>query len=150
MSSAFVQAATLDSVPTGGCTVAHLDGHSVAIFRTTEGVFAVDNRCPHMGFPLSKGSVEDCVLTCHWHHARFDLTSGGTFDPWADDVRAFPTEIRGGEIWIDLNPPAGGQAHARRLEEGLERDIPLVIAKSVLRMMDSSGDPLEAFRTGLE
>lgn len=53
-----------------------------------------DNRCPHMGFPLDRGTVKDCILTCHWHHARFDLASGGTSDPWADDVRAFPVTIR--------------------------------------------------------
>ena len=41
-------------------------------------VFALDNRCPHMGFPLDRGSVEDGILTCHWHHARFDLESGCT------------------------------------------------------------------------
>ena len=33
-----------------------------------------------MGFPLDRGSVEDGTLTCHWHHARFDLESGCTFD----------------------------------------------------------------------
>ena len=42
-------------------------------------VFALDNRCPHLGFPLHRGSVEDGILTCHWHHARFDLASGCTF-----------------------------------------------------------------------
>ena len=36
-------------------------------------VFALDNRCPHMGFPLERGSVSDGILTCHSHHARFDL-----------------------------------------------------------------------------
>jgi hypothetical protein len=39
-----------------------------------------------MGFPLERGSVEDGILTCHWHHARFDLESGCIFDLWADDV----------------------------------------------------------------
>jgi len=39
-----------------------------------------------MGFPLDRGSVEDGILTCHWHHARFDFASGCTFDLWADDV----------------------------------------------------------------
>lgn len=43
-------------------------------------VLAVDNRCPHMGFPLDRGTVRDGILTCHWHHARFDLATGGTFD----------------------------------------------------------------------
>ena len=63
-------------------------------------VFALDNRCPHMGFPLHRGSVCDGILTCHWHHARFDLESGGTFDQFADDVRAFPVEIRDGAVWL--------------------------------------------------
>jgi hypothetical protein len=43
-----------------------------------------------MGFPLERGSVEDGILTCHWHHARFDLESGCTFDLWADDVPICP------------------------------------------------------------
>ena len=72
----------------------NLDGHVIAIFHTPEGIFAVDNRCPHMGFPLDRGTVKDCILTCHWHHARFDLHSGGAFDPWADDVRAFPVKSK--------------------------------------------------------
>jgi nitrite reductase/ring-hydroxylating ferredoxin subunit len=32
-------------------------------------------------FPLHRGSIEDGILTCRWHHARFDLRSGSTFDP---------------------------------------------------------------------
>src|SRR3954464_8845096 len=53
---------------------------------------AVDTRCPHMGFPLPRGPVADGILTCHWHHARFDLCTGGTFDQWGDDLRRFPVE----------------------------------------------------------
>ena len=52
-------------------------------------VFAgtLDEPRPRVGaFPLERGSVEDGILTCHWHHARFDLESGCTFDLWADDV----------------------------------------------------------------
>jgi nitrite reductase/ring-hydroxylating ferredoxin subunit len=54
-----------------------------------------------MGFPLDRGSVEDGILTCHWHHARFELASGCTFDLWADDVPTCPVEIRAGDqIWV--------------------------------------------------
>jgi nitrite reductase/ring-hydroxylating ferredoxin subunit len=72
-----------------GVTVVSGGRHGIAVFPSSvsEAVYAVDNRCPHMGFPLHKGSVADGILTCHWHHARFDLESGGTFDPWADDVQ---------------------------------------------------------------
>ena len=71
--------------------------------------YAVDDRCPHMGFPLHRGTVENGLLTCHWHHARFDLESGGTLDPFADDVRAYPVEINGGDVVVVVEP-AGGPA----------------------------------------
>ena len=65
-------------------------------------VSALDNRCPHMGFPLDRGSVDDGILTCHWHHARFDLESGRTFDLWADDASICPVEVRNGEVWVKI------------------------------------------------
>jgi nitrite reductase/ring-hydroxylating ferredoxin subunit len=55
-----------------------------------------------MGFPLERGSVEDGILTCHRHHARFDLQSGCTFDLWADDAPIFPVEIRDDEVWVKV------------------------------------------------
>jgi hypothetical protein len=111
----------------------------------------VDNRCPHMGFPLQRGSVKDGILTCHWHHARFDLASGGTFDLWADDVRAFPTEVRGDEVWVDVTPRGDMRAHHRtRLRDGLERNITLVIAKSVIALLESDDSAAEPFRIGLD
>ncbi len=112
-------------------------------------VFAIDNRCPHMGFPLDRGTVRDGILTCHWHHARFDLASGGTFDLWADDVPAFPVDLREGEVWV--NTRQNGSRHARqceRLEVGLERNLSLVIAKAVL-LQEAQDDPAGAFRAGL-
>ena len=97
------------------------------------GVFALDNRCPHMGFPLDRGSVEDGILTCHWHHARFDLESGCTFDLWADDTPTFPVELRNDEVWVRTTfGHADPAAHWRqRLNDGLAHDIGLVIAKAV-------------------
>ena len=50
-----------------------------------------------MGFPLHRGTVESGLVTCHWHNARFDLATGGTLDPWADDVRAYPVEVDDGD-----------------------------------------------------
>src|SRR5689334_19903161 len=80
------------------------DGRPVLLLAQAGRYYAVDNRCPHMGFPLEKGSVDDCILTCHWHRARFDLATGGTFDQFADDVRAYPVELRGDELWINVAP----------------------------------------------
>jgi nitrite reductase/ring-hydroxylating ferredoxin subunit len=97
-------------------------------------VHALDNRCPHLGFPLHKGSIRDGILTCHWHHARFDLESGGTFDLWADDVPTTQAWVENGEVWVAAEcrvaDPAGHWR--RRLGDGMAHNLGLVIAKSVL------------------
>jgi nitrite reductase/ring-hydroxylating ferredoxin subunit len=147
----YVKAAQLTDVQTAGTLVVHVEGQAIALFSQGEKVYAVDNRCPHMGFPLHRGTVKDCILTCHWHHARFDLNSGGTFDLWADDVRAFPVEIREGEVWVDVAPHVDQNTHQRqRLIDGLEQGISLVIAKSVIALLDGGTDATEPFRIGLD
>ena len=109
-------------------------GHAIAVMYHDGHVYAVDNRCPHMGFPLDRGSVKDGILTCHWHNARFDLASGGTFNPFADDVRSFPVTVKDGQVWVDPQPVQRDEgAHwVGRLRDGLEHNIRLVTAKSVL------------------
>jgi class 3 adenylate cyclase/nitrite reductase/ring-hydroxylating ferredoxin subunit len=147
----FVRVATLEELRAAGRLVVQADGYTLVLFLDGERVFAVDNRCPHMGFPLHRGTLKDGILTCHWHHARFDLHSGGTFDRWADDVRTFPVEVRNGEVWVDVTPRGDVRAHQReRLREGLEYDIPLVIAKAVVTLLETGDDPDEAFRIGLD
>src|SRR2546429_7654636 len=78
-----VHATSLEELRAAGRLVVHLDGHTLALFVDGDDVHACDNRCPHMGFPLHRGTIKDGILTCHWHHARFDLCSGGPFPPWA-------------------------------------------------------------------
>ena len=146
--------ASLADVRAAGCLTVQADGHTLALWSYGDEVYAVDNRCPHMGFPLNQGTVKDGILICHWHHARFDLASGGTFDQFADDVRSFPVTLRAGEVWVDLAPRPLQQQHdhqRERLRDGLERDIPLVIAKSILTLADGSPQQaVDPFQIGLE
>lgn len=119
---------------------------TVAVFFERGGVYALDNRCPHMGFPLHRGTVEGGILTCHWHHAKFDLAGGCTLDPFADDVTSFGVEVRDGIVWLDPRPiEEDRRKHwARKLDEGLEQNIRLVLAKSVigLEQLDATQDVL--------
>ena len=137
-----LDAGTVEEVRARRCTVVTGDGHAIAAFPLGDRFAAVDNRCPHMGFPLDRGTVSNGILTCHWHHARFDLSSGGTFDPFADDVRAFPVTVSGGRVWVDPSPPTSDPVErwSRRLEDGMEHNIRLVIAKSVLGLNSSPAD----------
>ena len=147
----YVLALPLQELQDAGCKTIQLNGHTIALWYIAGEIYAVDNRCPHMGFPLDKGSVKDGILTCHWHHARFDLESGGTFDQFADDVRSFPTEVRDGDVYVDLARYKDPKDHQReRLQVGLERNISLVSGKAVLTLLDNDGDPVEPFRIGLQ
>ena len=94
-----------------------------------------------MGFPLHRGSVQDGLLTCHWHHAQFDLASGGTLDPFADDAHAHGVEVEGDDVFVSVD--GGGDEPARheeRLTEGLEQNLTLVIAKAVIGMLETLGE----------
>ena len=131
--SDFVRAGNLAELKAKGRLLVRGRHRPILLVHDNGRVFALDNRCPHMGFPLDRGSVEDGILTCHWHHARFALASGCTFDLWADDVPTCPVEIHAGEIWIK---PVFGHADPaehwrRRLADGLAHDLSLVIAKAV-------------------
>jgi nitrite reductase/ring-hydroxylating ferredoxin subunit len=129
----FVHAGSLEELKAKGRLVVHGSHRPILVVHDRGRVFALDNRCPHMGFPLERGSVDDGILTCHWHHARFDLQSGCTFDLWADDVPICPVEVRNGEVWVkttfgQTNPAAHWR---QRLADGLAHDLGLIIAKAV-------------------
>jgi len=124
------------------------EGRTIVLFYTEDDrVYAVDNRCPHMGFPLRRGTVKDGILTCHWHHAKFELAGGSTFDPFADDVASFRVEIRDGDVFVDPHPiEEDRRGHwSRKLDEGLEQNLRLLMAKSVVGLaeLDATGDILE-------
>ena len=147
--SGFVPAGNLEDLKTKGRLVVHGRHRPVLLVHDGGRVFALDNRCPHMGFPLDRGSIEDGILTCHWHHARFALASGCTFDLWADDVPTCPVEIRaGGEIWVK---PVFGYTDAaehwrHRLADGLAHDLSLVIAKAVQGLLTAGRPPADVVR----
>jgi len=151
MGSRWIEVGRVEDWNTTDRRVVSAGDRPVLLLRHAGGFWALDNRCPHMGFPLDRGSVRDCILTCHWHDARFDVRSGGTFDQFADDVRAYPVELRGDRIWIDIAPRENERAHQiKRLHDGLERSIRLVIAKAAIALLDGGGDAREPFRAGIE
>jgi nitrite reductase/ring-hydroxylating ferredoxin subunit len=135
-----VDVCSLEELRSQGMKVAGVPGHTVALFWSEGVPYAVDNRCPHMGFPLSRGTVSDGILTCHWHHAKFELTGGCTFDPFADDVPVFRVEVRNGRVLVDPHPVQNEDRRShwrRKLVQGLEQNLPLVLAKSIIGLTEA-------------
>lgn len=135
----------------------HVNGTHLAVFRYGGKFYAVDNRCPHMGYPMSEGSIRDGVLICHWHHWEFDLKSGGCFLASGDDLKAFPVELRDdGNLYVGL---ARGEKEAARrrvidrgkraLERGLKDRSSFFIAKAVTALNDAGATPKEIIQQGL-
>jgi nitrite reductase/ring-hydroxylating ferredoxin subunit len=105
-------------LPPGAMRRVTFEDLDVLVAHTTNGIVAVDDRCPHMAAPLSIGSLDDCVVNCPLHDGRFDLATG--------EVARMPTT--GGllpdgtyvPVWTpegkDPKPdPPGLKAEARRL-----------------------------------
>ncbi|HLZ60149.1 MAG TPA: Rieske 2Fe-2S domain-containing protein [Ktedonosporobacter sp.] len=116
--------------------VVTLEDRHILLLRADGQIRALDSRCPHMGYPLSQGTVRDGVLRCHWHHWRFDLASGGCFTEGGDDVAVFPIDVRDGAIWVSPVPLEGYTRQRTEkflgdLRQGMEERNTFLIAKAV-------------------
>ncbi len=146
-----VRAGSLAELQSAGQLITKVGSLPVVVFWHEDRAYAIEDRCPHLGFPLHQGSVEAGLVTCHWHHARFDLVSGCTLDLWADDARGFDTEVRDDDVFVRARTDADPVGHLqKRLREGVEDGITLVIAKSVLGLLEADASPAEIVRTGVE
>jgi len=128
-------------------------GKQIALFNTSEGIRACDNRCPHEGYPLSQGSVSNnCILTCNWHNWKFDLNTGENLYG-GDKLRTYPVAVRGDEVWVDLTelPYAERYAgvvnnlHAAFNDHSYDR-----IGREIARLIRLGGDPLDALRLAID
>ena len=68
-----------DELEEGKPKAIRVEGHSIALFEHDGAVYATDNQCPHMGYPLTRGNVRNGVLTCDWHGYSYDM--GGVRRP---------------------------------------------------------------------
>ncbi len=132
----FVRAASVAELEQRSFKVVTIEDRHILLLRADGQLRALDSRCPHMGYPLSQGTVRDGVLRCHWHHWRFDLASGGCFTEGGDDVAVFPLLIRDDAVWVSP-APLDGYTNQRTekfmvdLRQGMEERNTFLIAKAV-------------------
>lgn len=111
----------LDDFPTGDFKLVTVGNREIGIFRTDDGVYAVLNRCPHMGGPVCEGHVgpkleglpgeietdqSDFVLSCPWHHWEFRVTDGSSAFASRYRVKTFPVTVKDGRVIVDISRPA--------------------------------------------
>ncbi len=100
----FVSVGPLDELAIGKGRCVALGGRDVALFRLDEGLFAIDNTCPHRGGPLAEGDVTGCVVYCPLHAWSFDLRTGVSPGNPRAAVETFPVRVVEGRVEIAVPP----------------------------------------------
>lgn len=100
----WIEIGAVSDVPVRGSRLVQVSGGTVAVFRTNDDhIFAIDDRCPHLGGPLSQGIVHDQRVTCPLHNLVIDLASGEGQGPEGGCVRTYPIDIQGDRILLDIS-----------------------------------------------
>ncbi|MDE2016919.1 MAG: nitrite reductase small subunit NirD [Hyphomicrobiales bacterium] len=94
----------LADVPLLGARKVRTATGCVALFRGADDrVFALDDRCPHRGGPLSEGIVHDGRVTCPLHNWVIDLTSGKATGADVGATRTHAVEVVDGRLMLDFS-----------------------------------------------
>jgi nitrite reductase (NADH) small subunit len=93
----------LSDIPARGCRVVRTPRGQIAVFRTVDGeVFALENRCPHKGGPLSEGIVHGRQVTCPLHNWVIGLEDGEATGADKGRVLRFPVRLERGRVFLSV------------------------------------------------
>ena len=98
----WIRVADLTELPTEGIGHAvKAEGLEIALFRWNERVYAVEDLCPNLGFPLSEGVMQMGEVICSWHgwHVRLE---DGACRRERERAKVWDCEVRQGEVWVRL------------------------------------------------
>ncbi len=102
-------------------TVLKKDSKQIALFFEDGEIFAIDNRCPHEGYPLIQGNTnKSCILTCNWHNWKFNLKDGKCITG-GDNVKIYKTHIKDDFVYIDISEPS---------KEDIEKEINIGLSEA--------------------
>jgi nitrite reductase (NADH) small subunit len=92
---------TVEDIPVLGARVIAAPAGQIAIFRNSEDeVFAVLDKCPHKGGPLSQGIVHGKFVTCPLHSWNIDLSTGCAVAPDEGCAKSFVVKVESGVVWL--------------------------------------------------
>ena len=153
MTQGWIKSVSCDALKRDARKVFRFEGRQIVLFDTSKGIYACNNRCPHEGYPLREGVLdEQCRLTCNWHNWKFDLQTGEN-QRGGDKLRVYPVEVRGDHVWIQIiDPPLAEQQektiddlnHAFRNHD-YER-----LARELARLFQIGADPTLAMARAIE
>ena len=99
----FVKVAKTDEISPGHGKLVEAGGKKIALFNVEGDFYAIDDTCTHVGGPLSEVSLDGKEVTCPWHGAIYDVTSGKVLSPPAPQgVARYDVRVEGSDIEVEV------------------------------------------------
>jgi len=103
---AFQRVAQLSEIPDGGGLCVKIGDLAIGVFNDAGTLYALENACPHSGYPLSEGGIRSGIVVCPLHGWDFDARTGhrpGFEDGWP--IPCFAVKVEGDEVYLDPDTP---------------------------------------------
>ncbi len=105
---AFVRVSSTSEVPTGKMKAFDLGGKKILVANANDSFYALDNKCPHIGKPLDNGILQECIVTCAYHKAQFDIRDGINLTAAkllflkmpCKNAKSYPVKVEGGDVFV--------------------------------------------------
>jgi len=108
MNNNWIDIGTLEDIPKQGARLVRSNDGDIAVFRTNDDeLFAVKDKCPHKGGPLSQGIVHGKKVTCPLHNWNIHLDSGHAVAPDEGCAATFPVKLENNRILLCITANTG-------------------------------------------
>ena len=98
-----VKIGAADEFTPGSSKVIVVGERKVAVFNIDGNLYAIDDRCPHRGASLGKGTLDGVVVTCPLHKWEFDLRTGRCVGQSGNELRRFEVFVGGDSLLLDIS-----------------------------------------------
>ena len=95
---------SVQDIPKDRAKIFVVNGEEVAVFKSNNKLYALNNYCRHQGGPLGEGKIVEGCVTCPWHGYQYQADNGQSPPPFKEKVKKYRIELRGDTIYIDGSP----------------------------------------------
>lgn len=116
----FRAVAASDAIAPGRAGTFQVGEDTVAVFRVEGGLFAIDSACVHEDGPLGEGEISGAVVSCPYHHWRYDVRTGACLSEPSRAVACYAVKEQGGMIWVGRRTREGSGERGGEHDDGLK------------------------------
>lgn len=100
----YVKLGETQQIPENTMQVFNIEGQEILVVNVEGKFYALSNRCPHLNYPLNMGSLNGKIITCGFHYAKFDVTTGEVLSPPAHEpLKTFNVKTKGLTLLVELD-----------------------------------------------